>query len=138
VYVKEGHEAEAENALREMCDEGIYGISGYLTADEAREKYGLAGGFAFVVESDGHTCLRNGWERPAVKVLQQDYHYHRSTHGHRPELGPQPPMIVSGAAFKQGVVIGNTSILNEAPTFAAALGLTLPDADGKALTELLK
>lgn len=138
VYVKDGFHAAAEAALREMCEAGIYGISRVLTADEARERYGLAGDFAFVVESDGYTCLRNGWTAPAVKVLQQDYRYHRSTHGHMPELGPQPPMIVSGAAFKQGVVIGNTSILNEAPTFAAALGLTLPDADGKALTELLK
>jgi hypothetical protein len=36
------------------------------------------------------------------------------------------------------VTLENTSILNEAPTFAAALGIALPEAQGRAIEQLLK
>ena len=55
-----------------------------------------------------------------------------------PEKGPQPPMVLAGPAFKSGVTVERESILDEAPTFAAALGITLPQAEGRPIAEVLK
>lgn len=140
IYVKEKADENAVyKMLQEMCDEGIYGISEVLTRQEAEKRYGLSGEFSFVVESDGFTSFHSDWRAPAVRPVEiSDYRYGRATHGHMPEKGPQPPMIVSGSAFQQNVVLDSASILDEAPTFAAALGISLPQAEGRVLWELLK
>lgn len=139
VHVKNEEDKPAVyNALKEMCEEGIYGMSEVLTVEETNARYGLKGDFAFVVETDGFTSFRDDWRRPAVRPLDiTDYRYGHSTHGHMPEKGPQPPMLLCGPAFKVNAVIENTSVLNEAPTFAAALGLELPQACGTAIKEVL-
>ncbi len=124
--------------LSGMAEEGIYGISEVRTADEAREQYGLYGDFSFVLESDGFSSFAEDWRRPVVRPLDVlDYRFGRATHGHRPDKGPQPPFLVMGPSFKKGVVIENGSILNHAPTFAKVLGVELPQADGRAVDELL-
>jgi hypothetical protein len=41
-------------------------------------------------------------------------------------------------AVKEGAVIENAKLVDVAPTLAAVLGQTLPEADGRVLTELLK
>lgn len=139
VYVK--HEADRPAvyaALKEMCEEGIYGMSEVLTVEETDARYGLKGDFAFVIETDGFTSFRDDWMRPAVRPLDiSDYRYGHSTHGHMPEKGPQPPMLLSGPAFQRGVVVEHASVLDEAPTFAAALGLTLPNACGNPIANVL-
>ena len=110
----------------------------YDTADECLQRYGLAGGFSFVVETDGFTSFHSDGQRPAVRPFDiEDYRYGRASHGHMPEKGPQPPMLVSGPAFARHVTLETASILDEAPTFAAALGLSLEQADGRVLKELL-
>lgn len=139
IYVKNRrNEPAVYQALQEMAQEGLYGFSEVLTADECLQRYGLAGGFSFVVETDGFTSFHSDWQRPAVRPLDiEDYRYGRASHGHMPEKGPQPPMLVSGPAFARHVTLETASILDEAPTFAAALGLSLEQADGRVLKELL-
>lgn len=140
IYVKDpAQEAAVEAALREMCEAGIYGISEVMTAREADARFGLNGDFAFVVESDGFTRFIDDWQRPAVRLIEPDVYLHgHSTHGHRPDKGPQPPMIVSGPAFRSGVTLEGGSVLDEAPTFAAVFGLTLPEAQGRPIDALLQ
>lgn len=139
IYVKNRrNEPAVYQALQEMAQEGLYGFSEVLTADECLQRYGLAGGFSFVVETDGFTSFHSDGQRPAVRPLDiEDYRYGRASHGHMPEKGPQPPMLVSGPAFARHVTLETASILDEAPTFAAALGLSLEQADGRVLKELL-
>lgn len=139
IYVKHREmEAEVFAALQAMAEEGIYGFTEVLTAQQARERYGLYGDFSFVVETDGYTAFHGGWERPLVRPMDlSDYRYSHGSHGHMPEKGPQPPLLVCGPAFARNVVLETSSVLDEAPTFAAALGLELPDAEGKPIWELL-
>lgn len=47
-----------------MADEGIYGISEVLTAEQAKKYYHLSGEFSFVIESDGYTSFHDDWRRP--------------------------------------------------------------------------
>ena len=125
--------------LKEMAEEGIYGFGEVLTAEELKERYGLYGDFSFCIETDGFTSFSEALDRPVVRPLDVlDYRYGRATHGHMPEKGPQPPFIGKGPSFRKGACVENGDILNHAPTFAKILGLTLPDADGQAVMEILE
>ena len=130
--------ARVYKLLTEMAEEGIYGISEVLTKEEMRKRYGLYGDFSFAIETDGFTSFSEAPVRPAVRPLDtSDYRYGHATHGHMPEKGPQPPFIGAGPSFRKGVVVEEGNILNHAPTFARILGLELPDAEGKAVEEIL-
>ncbi len=125
--------------LCDMAKEGVYGFERVYTTPEVKEKYGLCGDFSFVLETDGYTSFGEWLTRPAVRGYDlSDYRFGKGTHGHEPHKGPQPTFIAKGPSFKQGVVIPQGDILNHAPTFAAALGIRLPDAVGKPVWEILK
>lgn len=135
----EALKSEVYTLLKAMAEEKIYGFEEVLTADEARERYDLYGDFSFVLETDGFTSFNEDWRRPVVRPLDVlDYRFGRTTHGHMPEKGPQPPFIAMGPSFKKGVVVENGDILNHAPTFAKLLGVELPQAIGHAETAIIK
>jgi hypothetical protein len=125
--------------LSDMAEEGIYGFESVFTADEMKEKYGLFGDFSFVLETDGYTSFAEWLTRPSVRGYDpSDYRFGKGTHGHRPEKGPKPPFVAKGPSFKSRVVIKEGDIINHAPTLAAALGISLPEAMGRPVYEILK
>ena len=74
-----------------------------------------------------------------VKSLDnQNYRFGRATHGHLPHKGPQPTLLAFGPHIKEGVVMENAHLVDEAPTFAGALGIEMPGTDGRCLKEILK
>ena len=124
--------------LRHLRDEGIYGISRVFTEPEARSEERLGGDFSFVLETDGYTAVGDDWKRPIVKNFDlSDYRFGKATHGYLPDKGPQPVLFAKGPGIKNGVVLEKRDIIDEAPTFAKILGLSLPDADGCAIDEIL-
>ncbi len=124
--------------LTHLAEEGIYGVEQVFTTEQVKEKYGLDGDFSFVLETDGYTAFAEGIVRPIiVPIDSSDYRKGAASHGYLPEKGPQPTFIAAGPSFKKGVVVPNGSILNHAPTFAAVLGIDLPQADGVAVSEIL-
>ena len=139
IYVRDPkNNGKVETMLHKMKQEGIYGFSDVMTAAEAEQKYGLKGEFSFIVDTDGYTSFRDDLTGPAVKLLKnEDYRYGHSDHGHMPEKGPQPSMIVYGPDFKKGIVLEQGNIIDEAPTFAKILDISLKDAQGSPLEELL-
>jgi hypothetical protein len=52
-----------------------------------------------------------------------------------PELGAA--LVLAGPGVRDGVTVDGVSMLDVAPTVARLLGLDLPGADGRALTEAL-
>jgi predicted AlkP superfamily pyrophosphatase or phosphodiesterase len=125
--------------LSERAKSGEYGFESVLTVDEVKELYGLYGDFSFVLETDGHTGFAEGLEAPYARGTDvKDYRMAKASHGHRPEKGPQPTFFAYGPSFKSGVSIENGDILDHAPTFAKVFGLSLPDADGRAVDEIFK
>lgn len=124
--------------LSEMASEGIYGFERVFAGEEL-SAMGLVGEFSFVLEGDGYSSFGEYAIRPAVRGFDPgDYRFGRGTHGHLPEKGPQPIFIASGPSFKPGVTIANGSILDHAPTLAAAFGGTMPEAEGSVLGEILR
>ena len=125
--------------LTEMAEDGIYGFSEILTREEARERFRLDGDFSFIAETDGYTSFNDSPTRPFVSNIDlTDYRMGRATHGYMPDKGPQPVFICKGPDFREDVMLPRHEIVDEGPTFAALLGAELKDAQGKAMTELLK
>ena len=139
IYVAKNEDKEAVyRELKEMAEAGIYGISEVLTAEEARNRYGIEGEFSFIVETDGYSDFTDEWRGPAViPAGRTAFRYGHSDHGHMPEKGPQPPMIVCGPDFRKGVRLASGKVVDEAPTFARVLGRELQRAQGKAIEEIL-
>lgn len=132
IHVKDpAREAEFGQLLTELAKTGLYGFGEVLTRAECEAHYGLSGPFSFVLEGDGYTQFTSDCTGKLMRPFEPaGCGLHHSSHGHMPERGPQPPMILCGPAFARGITIERESILNEAPLFAAALGLTLPEACG--------
>ena len=143
VYLKDPADQVAWNktkiALEKLRDSEVCGIGEILTEAEARERYHLGGDFAFVIETDGWTSFSTSWLKPVQKPLDNsDYRFGRATHGHEPEKGPQPTLMAFGPDIQPGAHLDTARLVDEAPTFAHVLGLTMPDTDGHCLTELFR
>ena len=140
VYVKnKADEPRVRELLEGLLAEEVYGFSALLTAEEARERYRLAGDFSFVLETDGFTSFGDDWRRPLARPCDRaDYRHGRATHGYMPEKGPQPIFLAAGPRVRKGAALDECQLVDDAPTLAAMLGLTLPEAQGRALTELLR
>ncbi len=141
VYLKDPEDkktrAELLSFLEKLRDEGIYGFSKIITKEEARELH-LDGDFEFVLESDGYTSFSDSCRRPLVPPMDlSDFRFGRATHGYYPAVGPQPVFLAKGPHIRAGVRVGRHDVVDEAPTYAALLGVEMPDAEGKAITEFL-
>jgi predicted AlkP superfamily pyrophosphatase or phosphodiesterase len=124
--------------LGRMAKEGR-GVSRVFTADEARRDYHLAGGFSFVLETDGHSSFGRRVTGPDIQPdAPAKPGCSRGGHGYLPDKGPQPVFLAKGPHFRPGARLDGCSLADEAPTFARLLGAPLPDTDGRALTELLQ
>lgn len=125
------------NLLKEKSDEGLWGISQVFTREECRQMH-LDGDFSFVVETDGYTEFGKSWYgKPVQNVPFSITGPVKGDHGFHPDKGPRPPFIVCGPAVKKGAALEHADLIDGAPTYAKILGVELPDADGKALSELL-
>lgn len=143
VYVKDPKDeklvAQVYQTLRDLQEEGVFGIGRIYTAEEADREEGLKGDFTFVIESDGYTSFGDRAVRPLVQNFDaSDYRFGRATHGYMPDYGPQPVFVAKGPAIREGVELGRGRVIDEAPTFAKIIGQTLPQADGKPIDEILK
>ena len=123
--------------LQQLQASGKYGIRKIYTKDELAEQYGQAGPYSFMVEAEDGYGFANSWTaEKAVAPLPNGGL--RGAHGHMPERGPQPVFLAHGPAFKDGAYLKNAKLVDIAPTLAAVLGQTMPEADGRCLKELLK
>jgi len=63
---------------------------------------------------------------------------YRGTHGQRPEApGNAAFFLASGAGIARGAKLGRIQSRDVAPTVATRLGITMPDVEGRVLSEIL-
>ena len=63
----------------------------------------------------------------------------RAVHGYHPDRpGYSSLFLAAGAGVRRGVEMGPIRIVDVGPTLAPLLGLNLPDAEGRVLTEILE
>ena len=92
-----------------------------------------------MLETDNYTSFGDHAVRPLVTAADNgDYRKGRATHGYLPSKGPCPVFYAKGPAFRDGVVVEDGRLIDEAPTFARVLGISLPNPDGSPVTEILK
>ncbi len=131
------HDA-VHKALLEMAEDGVYGFNRVFTRQEISALEHVDGAFAFIVESDGYTSFADDCSRPLVSGFDlKDYRMGRATHGYLPDNGPQPVFLAKGPDFRENVLLPRRPIVDEGPTFAKLLGVTLKDAVGTPMLELL-
>ena len=124
--------------LQALAADGVWGFNKVYTEQEARERYGMYGGFAFMLESDGYTSFAESWREPVIHPVDlTDYRLGKATHGYEPEKGAQPVFVARGPAFRDGAYLENAWVIDEAPTIARIWGQTMPQAEGRVLAELL-
>ena len=106
---------------------------------EQMAKHHLAGPFDYVIEGLLGTSFGNNCKGELIcPTDNSDYKLSVSAHGHLPEKGPQPIFFAAGPDIREGVVIQRGELIDEAPTYAAILGVEMPWAQGKAMREILK
>ena len=120
--------------LERLKDEGAWGIESVFTRDELCDKYGQDGPYSFMVEAvDGTAFVGQLTGEPVTELKAV-----KAGHGYEPEKGPKPIFLAHGPSFKDGAMIDAAELADVAPTLAAVLGDTLPEAEGRVLHELLK
>lgn len=125
--------------LEKLQSEEVYGFSRIYTEEECRREEHFGGPFSFVLETDGYTSFGDYLERPLVRDLSnEDYRFGAATHGYLPNTGPQPILLAKGPSIRENVILSGSHIIHEAPTYAKILGAELPNADGRAIQEILK
>jgi len=124
--------------LSDYAAEGVWGFEKVYTVEETAANDNLSGNFSFVLETDDYTEFDNAWTGnyavPCNKTLTSR---RNGAHGFHPSKGPNPTFIGCGPHFKKGVEISEARLVDQAPTYAAILGLNLGETDGKPIVELL-
>ncbi|UFU08205.1 alkaline phosphatase family protein [Ruania halotolerans] len=129
---------EIEALLVEIESDPQFRIEKMWTVEETRRDYGLDGPFTWVVESEPGVIVGMLWDRRAVvRSGDEDFPALKGSHGHAPRHGGQPVFIATGPDFAPGADAGRRSMLDEAPTLAAVLGIDLPQAEGTVIREVL-
>lgn len=113
-------------------------ISAVHSAAQVRDAHGFAGPFAAVLEAADATVIQPRWQGAAVvSRFEESYRGPRSAHGGFPEVGIPPLMIAAGPDIVPGLRLDQVSVVDQAATCAALIGVQIPDADGVAVRELL-
>ncbi|MCR4707890.1 MAG: ectonucleotide pyrophosphatase/phosphodiesterase [Clostridiales bacterium] len=137
VRLKNPEETAARERMRALlAGWKQYGVTRIYEVEEAEIEEHLSGAFSFFCEMDGKTAVSGSISGEALRPRRGGDAM--ATHGYHPDRGPQPCFFCKGPAFRNGAEIAESSLTDEAPTVAAALRISLPDAQGRVLTELLR
>jgi predicted AlkP superfamily pyrophosphatase or phosphodiesterase len=118
--------------LLEVKNNPIYNIGYVFTREEAEEKFGLVNEHIdFVIEgkepmSFGSTLSGRDLFK---EYLRPGWHSNAASHGHLPSSDETTTFIAWGKNVKQGVVIERGSMMSEASTMAAMLGMEMNDTE---------
>lgn len=124
--------AKVYKTLLELKESYPQYIESVFTAQEIHKAEGLAGEMAFVVEGTLGTMFYNSLTGDTIiPSTSPKYNLYKANHGYHPDKGEKPPFLAFGPSVKEGVIIEQGDILDECPTLAALLGVTLPGMEGK-------
>ena len=139
IYTKDISFDEAKDVLEEIQREYPEYIERVMTRFEVEELYHLSGSFDFVIEGVNNVIFAPKLIGNLIEKPQDgDYKTNISTHGFAPEKGDNPPFVICGDKAKNGVIIKEARLVDEAPTIMSILGIEMKDVDGRPLKELLK
>lgn len=129
---------QVELLLQSWVANQEYGCEQIFTKAEAAALH-LQGPFDYVLEGRPGTAFGNNCSGQLLcPTDNSDYKLSVSAHGHLPQKGPQPIFFAAGPAIRTGVTVPKGNLIDQAPTYAAILGVEMPWAQGNAIQEILK
>ena len=142
VVLKDPDDQETRRQVEALLDSWVenadYGCEQILNKAQMAEHH-LTGPFDYAIEGRLGTSFGNNCTGELIRPTDNtDYKLSVSAHGHLPEKGPQPIFFAAGPAIREGVAVERGDLIDEAPTYAAILGVEMPWAQGTAMKEILK
>lgn len=139
IYTKDISHVEAKEVLREIGREHPGTVERILNRYECESLYHTTGDFTFMIEGSEGVSFGKDVNVPlVVEPGKGDYKTAKATHGHSPERGPKPPFVITGKMARDSAVVEEASLVDEAPTILASLGIAMDRADGHVLSSLIK
>jgi predicted AlkP superfamily pyrophosphatase or phosphodiesterase len=145
IYVKNDHDEESINKVANLVNSLLQdpnsGIEKVLTGAEASEK-GADGNCAFMLEAKkGYYFLEDYLGEYCKTITENDVtsdkKFTLATHGYSPEKENYHTILMASG---KGILPGthpSIRLVDEGPTFARLLGLSLGNTDGRIIEELL-
>ena len=130
--------AKVVKIMEEMVRDEKLGCEQIVDKQTLKDVWHLEGPFDYVIEGRPGTAYGNRCTEPMIMSTDSsDYKISVSAHGHMPTKGPWPTFFMAGPQIRQGVIIEEGHLIDEAPTWLAVLGIDMPTAQGKAFKELI-
>jgi len=129
------------NLLNLLIEEPDFGIEKFITGEEAAAR-GADGSSAFMIEARPGFYFLEDYSGEFIKHITEEdtkasKKYTRACHGYSPEKENYGTILMAaGNGIQQGT-LPSIRLIDEGPTFARLLGVSLGDTDGKVIDELL-
>lgn len=129
---------EKLTALLQKCREDpVYGIDRIFTGKEAGE-LGADDTCVYLIEAKAPVFYLDACHTLTEPVSEMKKGKMRGTHGYLPDKPDYETFFMAfGYGVKEGTEIPSMRLYDEGPTLAKIIGVTLPDADGRCLDEIL-
>lgn len=146
IYLKHSNDFETKDALSELfyylVKDSKNGIEKVLTSAEAGAK-GADESAIFMIEAQQNFYFKEDHLGEYIDQISiEDVRTRRYTiasHGYSPEKENYETMLIAaGKGIQKNVILPKMHLVDEGPTFAKLLGLSLGDTDGRIVEELLE
>lgn len=139
IYVREDDHCNKEMVYQLLkTHQANLGISEIMTPEETSARYHLTGAYSFMVETDGHTSFSGNLSGELITQTNNlDYRTSVAGHGHQPQKGAKPAFILRNPYSKQRIQMTGGRVVDQAPTLAKLLGVSMTTCDGKPIPEFL-
>ncbi|MEH7106586.1 ectonucleotide pyrophosphatase/phosphodiesterase [Bacillus sp. JJ1764] len=146
IYLKNRHDQETYSILKTLLEKWIQepdsGIESFLTGEQASAK-GADGACAFMLEAQRGYYFLEDYEGEYIKEITKevahiDKKYTLATHGYSPDKEEYGTIFMAAGKGIQHVTLPHARLVDEGPTFARLLGVSLGDTDGKVIEEILQ
>ncbi|MDR6123709.1 putative AlkP superfamily pyrophosphatase or phosphodiesterase [Bacillus sp. SLBN-46] len=145
IYIKDAQDSATLNEVKQLLETLIKdptsGIEGFLTGEQAAEK-GADGTCAFMVEAARGYYFLEDFEGEYIKqvtkeVAAADKKYTLACHGYSPEKENYGTILMASGKGIRPITLPSIRLIDEGPTFARLLGVSLGNTDGRVIEEIL-
>ncbi|MGG3470598.1 ectonucleotide pyrophosphatase/phosphodiesterase [Neobacillus pocheonensis] len=145
IYVKDRDDSETLEAVKQLVTSLLQdpnsGIESILTGEQAAEK-GADGSCAFMLEAQRGYYFLEDFNGDYLKTITpddvtRDKKYTLATHGYSPEKENYGTILMAAGKGIHHTTLPAIRLIDEGPTFARLLGVSLGNTDGSVIEEIL-
>ncbi|PLS07176.1 alkaline phosphatase family protein [Neobacillus cucumis] len=132
---------KVHNLLNLLLEEPDFGIETFITGEEAAAR-GADPACAFMLEARQGFYFLEDFSGEFIKTISKkesaaDKKYTLACHGYSPEKENYGTILMAAGNGIQKITLPYIRLIDEGPTFARLLGVSLGNTDGKVIEELL-